>query len=61
MKNKNCNSFSVDGGIPRKMDGTLLIMRYAHDTVYRPFFFGVYLHPPKKLLQSFLKNLVTDI
>ena len=48
FKFKNCNTFSVDGGLPRKkkMDETFHIKRYAHDVAYRSFF-GVYLHPAK--------------
>ena len=44
--------YSVDGGIPRKMDGTPHMMRYAHDAVYRQFFRDI---PPstETLLQSF--------
>ena len=53
MISNNCNDFSVDGDIPRKIDDTHHIMRYAHDAVYRPFCRGI---PPstEKLLQSFL-------
>ena len=33
---------------PEKIDGTLNIMHYAQDVVYRPFFgLYMYLHPPK--------------
>ena len=37
MISNNCNTFLVDGGMPRKMDGT----HHAHDAVYRPFFRGI--------------------
>ena len=37
MIRNNSNNISVDWSIPRKMDGTLHIMRYAYDAVYRPF------------------------
>ena len=46
MISNNYNNFSVHGSIPRKIDVTHHIMRYAHEAVYRPFF-GVYLHPSK--------------
>ena len=41
MISNNCNTFSVDVGIPRKMDGTNQIMCYTHDAVYRPFLRGI--------------------
>ena len=55
----NCNNFSVDGGIPRKIDGTYHIMRreYAHDAVYCPFF-RVYLYPPKNY---YINSLILQV
>ena len=42
----DCNNFSVDGGIPQKMDGTQCIMHVAHDVMCTVHLLGVYLHPP---------------
>ena len=40
-----------------KMDGTLHIMHYAHDAVYRSFSLGIPVPPStEKILQSFLKS-----
>ena len=40
MIRNNSYNYSVDGGIPRKMDGTPHMMRYA----LRPFFRGLSIH-----------------
>ena len=55
MISNEYNNFSVDGGIPEKMNGTVHIVHYTYDVVYHPFFRGI---PPstENLLQSFLKS-----
>ena len=42
---------------PEKIDGTLHIMCYAHDALYRPFFRGMP-RSTEKLLQSFHKGFL---
>ena len=54
MIRNNSNNLMVNGGKPRKMDGTHHIMRYAYDGVYRLLFRGIPLST-KKLLHSFRK------
>ena len=46
MISNNCINFRCMEFYPKQMDGTLHIIRYVHDAVYRPFF-GVHLDPPK--------------
>ena len=59
----NCNNISMDECIPRKINGTFCtpyIVRYAHDAVYRPLFWGI--HPfTKQLLQPFPKYMIVGL
>ena len=41
MISNNCNILRWMEVYPDQMDGTLHIMRYAHDAVYRPFLQGI--------------------
>ena len=43
------------------MDGTHHIMDYAHNAVYCPFFFGVYLHPLKNCYVHISLEIVQTI
>ena len=61
MITNNCNNFSVDRGIPPKMNGMMRDAVMQHDAVYRILGRGVIPPSTEKLLQSFLKYLHSPI
>ena len=62
MISNNCNIFRWMEVYPDQMDGTLHIMRYAHDAVYRPFFAGyTSIHRKRWYIYSLIQPVRNDV